>query len=435
MSDGSHWLSQVQQAFGLLPREDWPRQLERALAEGGFAADGSAELGPLHRLAAELTVGETHFFRYPNHFELLKNRLAARLAQGGAPLSVWSAGCSSGEEPYSLGMLVKASLGSEALSRLSMLATDVSPAALYKARRAVYSRWSFRGVDPLYLKRFFRPADGGFELCDRAVREAVVFTLAGIEQQARQLPAASYDVIIFRNVAIYLAPEALLRMYGQFARALRPDGWLLVAPSDPRPPRQLFRYSSVHPEDSTVLEPVGVCAGATAAPPTFQPTFAPPVLQPPMPMEAPVPAPAQHLPSPPPPPSPPALPPPPSPSLERALSLADAGRLAEARAQLEALRDLSPDDGRLLLYSGQLHLHGRDPEAALVELRRAVYLDGGDVMARFYLATTLLSLGRNGQAQKQLDAVERALQGQGSDRVDSAAELLIAVERLRQELR
>ncbi|MDH3716474.1 MAG: chemotaxis protein CheR, partial [Planctomycetota bacterium] len=112
------------------------------------------------RLASLLTTGETFFFRNKGHFRMLRERVLPELIglrRADRSLRLWSAGCASGEEPYSLAMLLQEVLPEIDRWQVFMLGTDIDAEALDKARRGVYSEWSFRNVDPRTRDRYFRP--------------------------------------------------------------------------------------------------------------------------------------------------------------------------------------------------------------------------------------------------------------------------------------
>ncbi|PYQ19112.1 MAG: hypothetical protein DMF81_22900 [Acidobacteria bacterium] len=134
----------------------------------------------LRRLAARLTIGETHFFRDGAAFEALERHvlpslIAARSAEGVPRLRLWSAGCATGEEPYSLAIELDRLLRDRADWSVTILATDINTEALEVARRGIYRDWSLRGTPPWVRERYFhRRRDQTFEL-DRRIRGMVTF--------------------------------------------------------------------------------------------------------------------------------------------------------------------------------------------------------------------------------------------------------------------
>jgi len=193
--------------------------------------DGTA----LDDLVDDLTVGETHFMRDPEQLDLVRRELLPALDRcrgGGAAPRVWSAGCATGEEAYSLAILIEEEgLGDGAV----VLGTDLSSAALEKARVASYSDWSMRGVSGQFLRDYFRHAGGRRILADR-LRNMVRFerlNLVGPEDYAAA-GAFGMDVILCRNVLIYFGRETAGRIAARLYDCLAEGGVLLTAGADLR---------------------------------------------------------------------------------------------------------------------------------------------------------------------------------------------------------
>ncbi len=186
-------------------------------------------------LLAELTVGETYFFREAAQLDLLRtdvlpSLLAARSAV--APLRLWSAGCASGEEPYTLAILLR-ELGWPHPAEI--LGTDVSSPRLASARRGRYTRWSLRGVSAQRVERWFHPVGTQFQL-DPAIRASVRFAplnLMSTEYPSMESGTANQDVVLCRNVLIYFDMPSVALIASRLLAALAPDGWLLLGASDP----------------------------------------------------------------------------------------------------------------------------------------------------------------------------------------------------------
>jgi chemotaxis protein methyltransferase CheR len=183
-------------------------------------------------LVDHLTVGETYFFRQPEQFDLIRRRILPELLAdrpAGRPISVWSAGCASGEEPYSLAI----HLEEEGLAaRSTVLGTDLSPIALHAARRATYRPWSLRDSTPAFVGRYFEPAGEQKRLVDR-IRGRVRFERHNLNTDHGMRPTQGVDLILCRNVMIYFEPDAVARVARLLFDALSEDGWLVTAPADP----------------------------------------------------------------------------------------------------------------------------------------------------------------------------------------------------------
>jgi chemotaxis protein methyltransferase CheR len=188
----------------------------------------------LDELVAELVVHETYFFREPAQFEAIRRRVlpqwqAERGAQ--AVFNIWSAGCATGEEPYSLAILLEQE---GLLDRCRIRATDISPAALARARAATYSDWSFRGTTAASDPRYFRRRGGRFCL-EARLRDRVAFEVLNLMAgpYPRTPGGGGFDLILCRNVLIYFDAVTMAQVAGWLFEALNDGGWLIVAPADP----------------------------------------------------------------------------------------------------------------------------------------------------------------------------------------------------------
>jgi chemotaxis protein methyltransferase CheR len=178
-----------------------------------------------------LTTNETFFFRESGHFEVLRRYAAnwrEQQAQRGRrePLRVWSAACSSGEEPYSIAMVLDDSLGE---GRWDVLGTDISTRVLTLARRAHYSQERARNIPPAFLRQYCRRGIGDYEgtlLVERSLRERVRF--AQVNLNARLPELGLFDCIFLRNVMIYFDLETRRRVVARVFAQLRPGGVLCV---------------------------------------------------------------------------------------------------------------------------------------------------------------------------------------------------------------
>lgn len=176
---------------------------------------------------------ETHFFREPNHFTLLRERVlpqwlaAAAAGQRARTMRVWSAGCSSGEEPYSLAMLLRDLLPDWSID---ILATDLSTRVLEKAREAL---WPIKKADEIpgpYLRRFMLKgtrAQIGTMTAGDEIRSLVRFERLNLNDEAYAVQGR-FDLIFCRNVLIYFDTESKRRVIGRLLQQLTPDGLLFV---------------------------------------------------------------------------------------------------------------------------------------------------------------------------------------------------------------
>jgi chemotaxis protein methyltransferase CheR len=189
----------------------------------------------LDELIAESTVGETYFFREPDHFAFIRDEVIPemrRLRGMDHVLRVWSAGCASGEEPYSLAILFE-EMG--LASRTHIIATDISRAALLRAQEAVYGAWSLRGDGAPLAGRHLRRVDGHFHLAAR-FRRRVEFAHLNLAQNTYPTFATKtwgMDLVLCRNVLIYLDTETVRAVAQRLHDSLAAGGFLVTGPSDP----------------------------------------------------------------------------------------------------------------------------------------------------------------------------------------------------------
>ena len=187
----------------------------------------------LSRLPAMVTNNETYFFRETHQFELLINHVIPerRAALQTRPLRVLSAGCSSGEEPYSLAIaLHNAGLPLTGVS-WEIDACDLNPDRIARAREALYAESSLRACDADARRRYFTEEAGGLRLKER-YRTGVRFFPANLLAPNGTLGWAVYDVIFCRNLLIYFSESAFDAAIGLFARSLAPGGYLFLGHSE-----------------------------------------------------------------------------------------------------------------------------------------------------------------------------------------------------------
>jgi chemotaxis protein methyltransferase CheR len=176
-----------------------------------------------------LTTNETYFFREPKHFELLR-RLATEAAGRPAPFRVWSAAASTGEECYSIAMVLADCLGS---TPFDVLGTDISTRVLQRARAGHYPLERTGHIPPEYLKRFCLKGTGeqaGTLLVQRSVRSRVSFAQVNLNAELPRL--GTFDVVFLRNVMIYFDAETKRAVVARVLAALKPGGHFLIGHSE-----------------------------------------------------------------------------------------------------------------------------------------------------------------------------------------------------------
>ena len=232
--------------LGLLVREQDDDALRKVITERVSALNLTDEEqynqllnsnGDIFRERQELTIpltaGETYFFRDVGQHALLKERILPELLErhhATHSLRMWSAACSTGEEAYSLAILLDEIMGEPAQWNILILGTDINRHAIEKAQRGIYTEWSFRGMSDERRQRYFRRNKDTWQL-DDAIRKRVVFRTGDLV--ADPFPAISanlysMDLILCRNTFIYMTPDVVSRIADKFAETLAEGGYLIT---------------------------------------------------------------------------------------------------------------------------------------------------------------------------------------------------------------
>ncbi len=354
------------------------------------------EAAVLDALLRETSVGETYFFRELDGIARVVDTAQRICREAPRPITVWSAGCATGEEAYSLVILFLEALGPAA--GLQVVATDVNVAALERARVASYGPWSFRNVPEARKLRWFEPCPDD-EKRERlrpveAVRSRVHFqplNLAADDAPDNRWPKGC-DLIVCRNVLVYFAPAAVRLAARRFAEALAPGGELVTASTDP-------------PLESTAL------TLARHVPPVYvRPAPPPRPSKPPRGRISPVPrAPTARsasrrprLPTPvsTPVPTPLSTPPGATVDVSAARALADAGKYTEAIAALDPQVAANPLAAEPRVLRGFVLLSLQRTAAALADANAALLLDPSVPLAHVVAAMASLQTGDRDGAQR-----------------------------------
>jgi chemotaxis protein methyltransferase CheR len=221
----------IAERMGLyFPEDRWPdlaQGLAKAAAGLGYKDPNlftaelvSGNFGPreVQALATHLTIPETHFFRSPDTFAMLQNQLLPELIaaqQTTRRLRIWSAGCATGPEPFSLAILASRLVPDLADWDVSILATDINPYGFAAARAGEYTQWSFRGTPSYRLAP--------------AIQEMVTFRYLNLIEDP--FPS-DCDLILCRNVIMYFSRDTAVMVADKLRRSLRQDGYLLVTASE-----------------------------------------------------------------------------------------------------------------------------------------------------------------------------------------------------------
>lgn len=180
-----------------------------------------------------LTVGESYFFRDQGQFALLRNHLLPELIErqrSRRTLNIWSAGCSTGEEPYSLAILLTELLPNWQDWNLFILGTDINQTALEKAKQGIYYPWSFRLIDPQVKQRYFTLKKTDLQIHEK-IRHLVTFryeNLVGESNYPQGFELPQMDLIVCRNVFVYFSNAAIALALHKLSRTLKPGGYLLT---------------------------------------------------------------------------------------------------------------------------------------------------------------------------------------------------------------
>jgi chemotaxis protein methyltransferase CheR len=401
-------------------RADLAHSLSLALSvtgHSGLAALYADALGNgpgWEAIVAQVTVGETYFFRNSAQFDALRRQLLPELLarrEATRGLRLWSAGCATGEEPYSIAMLLADTLPAAEGWQTSILASDINPHFLARAREGLYGAWSFRETPEATRARFFREEAGRWRLVPE-IRRMVSFIRLNLAEPSYPAIAngtCALDIIFCRNVTIYFDEATTRQVIERFYGALAPGGWLIVGHAEPqinayrqfethnfpdtivyRKPLSapLFAFDSASGTFTAGTRPLLASARDRARPAPLPQPYQPaprPTLQAPLPAVA---APAEQPPD--------VL----ATLFARARMHADQGEWAQAeRACTELLgRDKLHVEGHFLL--AQIYEHQGRLDDALASYRRCGFLDRGFVLGTLGMAEIWRQMGQLEDARR-----------------------------------
>lgn len=212
----------------------------RALGLSGFSeycsfVGGDAGLTERENMISALTTNVTSFFREDHHFDLMRTELLDTLiqeARKGGRVRIWSAGCSSGQEPYSIAFTILEKCPDAARLDIRILATDIDNGVLEAGRRGIYEKDLVEGVDPSKVKKFFEPdvsTPGNMRVVDEAQGLISFRQLNLMDDWPFKGP---FDIIFCRNVAIYFDRETQQILWDRFLRVLGGQGYLFIGHSE-----------------------------------------------------------------------------------------------------------------------------------------------------------------------------------------------------------
>jgi len=200
-------------------------------------ADATRQL--TRKVVDAMTTNETSFFRDSSPFELLQHKLLPELidrrnrtARPGqpVPLRIWSAACSTGQEVYSIGIVIRELIGDSPRYQPQILGTDISDQALKRASYGVFTRMEMeRGMNPAYLQKWFIPQADQYKIRDE-VRALATFRPINLLEPL--IFPYRFDIIFCRNVAIYFSEKDKVSLFDRMAQVLAPDGALIIGSTE-----------------------------------------------------------------------------------------------------------------------------------------------------------------------------------------------------------
>ena len=401
----------VARYFGLhFPEERWfdlQRAVCAAAQECGYRQDvdryvqelllPASTQRHLEVLASYLTVGETYFFREMRSLEVLEKDIVPELIQTrkGGVIRIWSAGCATGEEPYSIAILLSKWMAGLEKRDVEILATDLNFKSLQKASEGIYREWSFRGTPPWVRSAYFEAVDKDRWAIRPAIKKMVSFAqlnLADGSFPSHSHSIHGFDVIFCRNVLMYFTPAGINKVVRQLYRSLASNGWLIVSPTETS--HELFsEFAAVSFGDVTLYRKLATHAQKALTLPSvvYDESWSGHRL------------PEQRVES-----SEPAMAPvcdttqksqgceihaenaaPPAPSYEQALALHELGRYEEAEQVIGTLLSQNGKDARAMLLLARACANQGKLAAALGWCDKAIAADKMDACA-YYLRATIL---------------------------------------------
>lgn len=220
-----------------------------------FLSIGPYQNDEFQEMFNRITINETSFFRNEPQLDVFEKVALTQLIEARKTtrrLRIWSAACSTGEEPYTIAIMVQRTLGVRLPDwRIEILGTDISEKALEQAEQAVFPQFSFRSVSPLIMQRYFKEQNGQYHL-DPTIKSMVSFELHNLRDTLAAKRHGQWDVIFCRNVMIYFDDAMKERVVQMFYDQLAPDGYLFIghsetlrnlkAPFEPLAAAQSFAY-------------------------------------------------------------------------------------------------------------------------------------------------------------------------------------------------
>lgn len=403
--------------------ERWPdleRGIQQAARELGFCDMSEAISHLLDRpvsdetikvLAKHLTVGETYFFRDPKLLEALETTILPplinfRRQSGRRYLNIWSAACCTGEEPFSIAILLSRMLPDLAEWQIKICATDINREFLAKAEAGVFSQWSFRGSsEDLTAKHFTTTADQHFVILPK-YRKMVHFSFLNLINETGPSGNTNedhFDVIFCRNVLMYFSPEQCARTVAKLSAKLAYGGWLMTsaaeagpafAPLEPVSFSGAMAYRKPWPGANPVPKDVGFSLPVSLVEPSPGVMLLPPSVVTEKLAEKKVTIGIEEVKT----------------LQKKALQKADLGQFEEALQHCDEALALDKMSAALHYLRGSILQEQGQLEIAITSLRRALYLDHEYAPAYFALGTVMRQSGRKSEETKYFETAWQLLQ-------------------------
>jgi chemotaxis protein methyltransferase CheR len=356
-------------------------------------------------LTGQLTIGETYFFRDEAHYAALRDIVFPDILsrnRRSMELRVWSAGCSTGAEPYSLAIMLSRQMAERTAGwKISIVGTDLNRSFLAEAEEGKYREWALRAT-PNAVRRDCFSKDGGLWAIDPRFKEWVSFQYLNLAESKLTPPfTGPVDLILCRNVMIYFGAEANRKLIGTFHDCLADGGWLAVGAAETSPGKfQAFHLvdaagarlyqKMTKPNMALVVVPAPVTLQPAAAQPLVEPAAVEPPVAKPRALRA-------HEPQ--------------RADLEGLLRLADRGDWERAHDYSQRLLEQEPLNPVAHFYKALMLEHlGRAPDAER-SLRRAIYLDRNFALAHYHLGLALKRDRQTDKASRSFGNVLRVLEG------------------------
>jgi chemotaxis protein methyltransferase CheR len=394
--------------------------------------DRVADQAELDALVAELTIGETYFFRYKEQFEALRDLVLPEVIERNRErrsIRIWSAGCATGPEPYTVAIILKQRFGHLIEDwDVTVLGTDINRKFLAHARDGVYDDWAFRATPEAVRNACFERVGKRWRI-NPEYRSWVKFRYHNlVDDPFPSLAQGIYDVdvILCRNVVIYFTTETFRRIIGRFRESLADEGWLVVGHSELN--NELFKafrpveapgavlYRKTEAAAEPPADPVDLFAAPPAPPPSLAALLAespkPALIEPVFPEDAAA-APAVAT---------------GDSAMIELRRLADQGVWVEVARLARRLLLQEPLDALLHVYNGLALEHARDVAAAIEAMRRAVYLDRGLALAHYHLGRLLREQGDRPGAARSFRNSLRLIEPAAPDAVVPGTEDMAAAE-------